>query len=196
MRASGAIRLPHPQARFRHGPGMQQATTRPRNARTSARGPAGGATPPAGEATHRLLLVLLASLAVALAGCAGGGAGVPSGAVPDDLGGVPDDLGGTPSDDFIPTFPPDDLVSGTAACIDAPTMAIIDQLRAPDADVEAILIANGDALTDGLDDLESADPRTVEWRDALLSALAANDMTAAAAQVAVLVADDLTITPC
>jgi hypothetical protein len=34
------------------------------------------------------------------------------------------------------------------------------------------------------------------WRDALLDALAADDMTAAAAQVAVLVAGDLTITPC
>ena len=56
-------------------------------------------------------------------------------------------------------------------------MAIIDQLRAPGADVPALLAANKAALTTGLADLESADPAVTEWRDALLSALAAGDMT-------------------
>jgi hypothetical protein len=142
-------------------------------------------------ASRRLLPAFAAGvLALALAACSAGGGG---GTV---ASGVPDDIGGQSSEEFIPTFPPDDLASGTAACIDAPTMAIIDQLRAPGADVPALLAANKDALISGLDDLESADERTTEWRDALLTALTANDMTAAAAQVAVLVAGDLTITPC
>jgi hypothetical protein len=125
-------------------------------------------------------------LALALAACSGGSL----------ASSVPDDLGGLQSDGLIPTFPPDDLASGVAACIDPATMAIIDQLRAPNADVEAILAANEDALVAGLAELESADPRTTAWRDALLTALAADDMAGAAAQVAVLVAGDLTITPC
>lgn len=140
-----------------------------------------------GAARHALPALAVAVLAVALAACAGNGTVAPS---------FPDDLGGTPSDDFIPTFPPDDLASDLSSCIDEPTMAIIDQLRAPDADVPAILAANRDALITGLADLESADPATMDWRDALLTALDAGDMTAAAAQVAVLVAGELTITPC
>ena len=98
--------------------------------------------------------------------------------------------------EVIPTFPPDDLATGTAACIDAPTMVIIDQLRATGADVPALLAANKDALIEGLADLESADPATMAWKDALLTALDAGDADAAAAQVAVLAAGDLTITPC
>lgn len=142
---------------------------------------------PRGGLARRLLLGLAATtLALGLAACGGGN--LPSG--------IPDDLGGVPSDEIIPTFPPDDLATGTAACIDPPTMAIIDQLRAPGADVEALLAANEDALMAGLAELESADPRTTEWRDALLSALGSDDVAAAAAQVAVLVAGDLTITPC
>jgi hypothetical protein len=96
----------------------------------------------------------------------------------------------------IPTFPPDDLASGVASCIDAPTMAIIDQLRAPGADVPALLAANKDALTTGLADLESSDPAVTEWRDKLLSALGSGDMTTAAAQIAVLAANQVALTPC
>lgn len=96
----------------------------------------------------------------------------------------------------IPTMPPDDLASGTAACIDAPTMAIIDQLRAPGADVKALLTANKDKLTTGLAGLTSSDPTVTEWRDKLLQALADNDMTTAAAQVAALVANQVQLTPC
>jgi len=75
-------------------------------------------------------------------------------------------------------------------------MAIIDQLREPGADVRTILATNKDALIEGLADLESADRKTTDWRDALLTALSDGDMAGAAAQVAVLVAGDLTITPC
>jgi len=140
-------------------------------------------------AGRRVRIALTAgALALAFAACSAGGGTIASG--------VPDDLGGMPSGSFIPTFPPDDLSSAAAACIDPPTMAIIDQLRAPGADVQAILTQNEDALVAGLGDLDSADPATTEWRDALLSALESGDMTAAAAQVAVLVAGELTITPC
>jgi hypothetical protein len=149
-----------------------------------------GATGDAGAA-HPVLRGLAAfAICLSLAACSGGGS------LASSLPSFPDDLGGTPSDDFIPTFPPDDLASGVAACIDPPTMAVIDQLRAPGADVEAILTANEDALVAGLGELESADPRTTEWRDALLTALTADDMARAAAQVAVLAAGNLTITPC
>ena len=96
----------------------------------------------------------------------------------------------------IPTFPPDDLASGIAACVDAPTMAIIDQLRAPGADVKALLTANKDKLTTGLAGLESSDSNVTEWRDKLLQALADNDMTTGAAQIAALVANQVQLTPC
>ena len=96
----------------------------------------------------------------------------------------------------IPTFPPDDLASGTTACIDAPTMVIIDQLRATGADVPALLTANKDALIVGLSRLQSSDPSTTAWRDALVTALRSGDADAAAAEVARLASGDVTITPC
>ena len=143
------------------------------------------------DTLRRLLLTFaIPALVLALVACSGGGGGGPV------ASSIPNDLGGTPSNEIIPTFPPDDLASGAASCIDEPTMAIIDQLRAPGADVPALLAANKDALIAGLGELESADPKTTDWRDALLSALTAGDMTAAAAQVAILVAGDVTITPC
>ena len=141
----------------------------------------------AGATGHLVRGLAAIALCLSFAACSAGGSIASS---------VPDDLGGIASGSFIPTFPPDDLASGTAACIDPATMAIIDQLRAPDADVETILAANKDALIEGLDELESADPKTTEWRDGLLTALTADDMAGAAAQVAILVAGELTITPC
>ena len=127
------------------------------------------------------LVAALAAFVLGLGACAtSGGAGIPT-----DIASLE-----------IPTFPPDDLASGTAACIDPPTMAIIDQLRATGADVPALLTANKAALMAGLEDLDSADPATIDWRDALLTALDSGDLDAAAAQVAVLAAGDLTITPC
>ena len=96
----------------------------------------------------------------------------------------------------IPTFPPDDLASAAAACIDAATMGIIDQLRAPGADVKGLLAANKDKLISGLSDLESSDTKVTEWRDKLLQALTDGDMTAAAAQIAILAANQVQLTPC
>ena len=128
-----------------------------------------------------LLGLAAAGLALSLAACGTGGSATSIPPLPSDL---------------IPSFPPDDLASGVASCIDAPTMAIIDQLRAPGADVPALLAANKDALTTGLADLDSSDPKVTEWRDALLSALASGDMTTAATQIAALAANQVALTPC
>jgi hypothetical protein len=128
------------------------------------------------------LFALAVAAALALGACAGGTA-IPTVGVP--TGGID-----------IPTMPPDDFASGMAACIDAPTMAILDQLRATGADAPALLAANKDALIAGLDDLESSDTATNEWRDALLTALEGDDFDAAALEIAKLANDEVTITPC
>jgi hypothetical protein len=96
----------------------------------------------------------------------------------------------------IPTMFPDDLASGTGACIDPATMTIIDRLRAADADIPGLLAANKDALVAGLGRLESSDPATMDWRDALLTALDTGDMDEAAAQVQRLIDDEVQLTPC
>jgi len=129
--------------------------------------------------TRRPLRSLVASAAFALVVGACGGA-LPS---------------GVPSID-IPTFPPDGMASGTAACVDASTMAIIDQLRATGSDAPALLEANKDQLISGLSGLESSDPNTTAWRDALVDALEAGDFDAAASEIARLANDEVTITPC
>ena len=136
----------------------------------------------AGPARGFLLAVGAAALALSMAAC--------------NTTGSASNLPGNLSTMAIPTFPPDDLASGTAACIDADTMAIIDQLRAPGADVPTLLAANKDKLTSGLAGLDSADPKVTEWRDKLLQALSDGDMTAAAAQIAALVANQVQLTPC
>lgn len=126
----------------------------------------------------RRSLAGVAALMLALAACGGGS--LPS-SVPSEL---------------IPTFPPDDMASGTAACIDAPTMAVIDQLRSAGTDLPELLAENSDALIAGLRELESNDPNTTAWRDALVDALEAGDMDAAATEIARLANDEVTITPC
>jgi hypothetical protein len=131
-------------------------------------------------ARRSLLLGLAVAAALGIGACSGGT--VPTIPAVPTLG--------------LPTFPPDDMASGTTACIDAPTMAIIDQLRATGADVPALLAANKDALILGLDRLESSDPGTTSWRDALVAALESDDIDAAAAEVARLASGEVTITPC
>ena len=135
-----------------------------------------------GPARRAILVLAATGLALSLAAC---GPRATSSGAPIDL-----------SSEAIPTFPPDDLASGGVGCIDAPTMAIIDQLRAPGADVPALLAANKDALTTGLSGIESSDPTVNDWRDALLSALASGDMTAATTQIAALAANQVELTPC
>ena len=119
-----------------------------------------------------------AALALALAACGGGA--LPS-SIPTDL---------------IPTFPPDDMASGTAACIDQPTMAVINQLRSAGTNLPELLAENTDILVSGLRELESNDPNTTAWRDALVDALEGGDMDAAADEIARLANDEVTITPC
>lgn len=92
----------------------------------------------------------------------------------------------------VPTLPAD----ATEACVDAPTMAVLDQLQATGADLPALLAANKDALLGGLGDLESSDPAVTTWRDALVDALESGDMAAAAAEIAKLADDAVTLPRC
>ena len=96
----------------------------------------------------------------------------------------------------IPTLPPDGMASGMAGCVDAPTMAVIDQLRATGADVPTLLEANDDALIAGLSELDSTDATVTAWRDALVEALEAGDFDAAADEIARLANNEVTLTPC
>lgn len=96
----------------------------------------------------------------------------------------------------LPTLPPNNIASGIAACVDAPTLTLIDQLRATGADVPTLLASNKDALIAGLGALESSDPETTAWRDALVDALESGDVDAAADEIARLANDEVTITPC
>jgi hypothetical protein len=92
----------------------------------------------------------------------------------------------------IPTF----LASGATACIDAPTMVIIDKLRATGADTPAILAANKPALVTGLQRLQSSDATTTAWRDALVAAVNSDDAVNVALQVAKLSSGQVTVAPC
>jgi hypothetical protein len=95
----------------------------------------------------------------------------------------------------VPTLPPN-MASGMAACVDAPTQALLDQLKATGADVPTLLEANKDALIAGLNGLESSDPDTTAWRDALVDALESGDADAAADEIARLANNEVTIAPC
>lgn len=94
----------------------------------------------------------------------------------------------------VPTLDPE--ATPVAGCVDAATMAVIDQLTAADADVPAILSANKDILVAGLNTLEPADEATTTWRDELVDALENGDMDAAALQVDVLASGGVTLTAC
>lgn len=96
----------------------------------------------------------------------------------------------------IPSLPVASGGSPLGACVDAATFAILQQLKAPGADVQGILTANKDALINGLKGFQPADPATASWRDALVTALTASDMTAAASQVAMLTGSQLSISSC
>ena len=122
------------------------------------------------------LLSFVGATVLALAACSGSPSSIPSLS--------------------IPTLPPNVMPSGTSACVDAPTMVVIDQLRATGADLPALLAANKDALIAGLGDLESTDADTIAWRDALVEALESDDMAAAAAEIAKLADDEVSITRC
>lgn len=94
----------------------------------------------------------------------------------------------------VPTLDPN--ATPVAGCVDAGTMAVLDQLTAADADVPAILSANKDILIAGLNTLQPADEATTTWRDELVDALENGDMDAAALQVEALASGGVTLTAC
>lgn len=102
--------------------------------------------------------------------------------------------GGTVPTSNVPTIPP--VASGAAACVDAPTMAVIDQIQAAGADAPTLLEANDDALIAGLNALESTDATVTAWRDALVDALEAGDFDAAADEIAKLADGEVDIASC
>ena len=94
----------------------------------------------------------------------------------------------------VPTLDPN--ATPVAGCVDAATMAVIDQMTAADADVPAILAANKDILIAGLNTLQPADEATMTWRDELVDALENGDMDAAALQIDALASGGVTLTTC
>lgn len=127
----------------------------------------------------RAALIFLAFAALGLGACSPGSTGVPSIGIPSGV---------------LPTTNPSG--SPVAACMDAATMAVIDQLKAPGADVATILTANKDVLVNGLNSLKPADPATTTWRDALVKAIQDGDTTAAKTQIDALVSGGVTLTAC
>lgn len=123
------------------------------------------------------MLAVLAFAAVGIGACSSSASTVPSIAVPSDI--LPGASG-----------------SPVAGCVDTTTMAVIDQVRAPGADVPALLASNKDALIAGLTTLQPADAATTTWRDTLLKALQDGDMTTAATQVDALVSGGVSLSAC
>jgi hypothetical protein len=65
--------------------------------------------------------------------------------------------------------------SGGTACVDAATLAVIDQLKAAGADVQALLTANKDTLVKGLQAMQVNDPTTTTWKSDFVAAVQAGD---------------------
>jgi hypothetical protein len=97
------------------------------------------------------------------------------------------------SSSAVPTVPPGGAAS---ACLDAPTLAILDQLKADGADVPTILAANKDALIAGLNQFQPTDSTVVTWRDALVAGIRSDNADVVAAQVALLASSKVTIPAC
>jgi hypothetical protein len=96
----------------------------------------------------------------------------------------------------IPTLPAVSGGSPLAACVDSATFAVIQQLKAPGADIPGILTTNKDVLISGLQKFQPADAATTTWRDALVAALQSGDMSAAATQVALLTSSQVSLRTC
>jgi hypothetical protein len=101
----------------------------------------------------------------------------------------------------IPTALPSAVASiaasaATAACVDAQTMGILNQLKAPGADVAGILASNKDTLIAGLGRFDPPDAATTAWRDSLVNAIAASDTAGVAAQLQVLANGGVTLAGC
>ena len=101
----------------------------------------------------------------------------------------------------LPTSLPSNLPSlGTSsagtACLDVSTMAILTQVQASGADVQAILTQNKDALISGLQSFQPTDATTTTWRDDLVAALQSGDMATAAAKVQEITTAGITLATC
>jgi hypothetical protein len=126
-----------------------------------------------------VLISILAAASLGLGACSGvSSSSLPSVTLPTSIPSLP--AGGSP----------------LTACVDASTFAILDQLKAPGADVQTILTTNKDALVTGLQSFQPADAATTTWRDALVAALQANDTATATTLVGQLASGTVTVTSC
>jgi hypothetical protein len=134
----------------------------------------------AGAAGRLALIAILGIAGLGVGGCSAVASAIPSAITNATLPPLPLPTGGSP----------------LAACVDSATYAVIQQLKAPGADVTAILTANKTVLLTGLRQLHPADAATTTWRDALVAALNAGDMTAAGTQIALLTSSQVSLTSC
>lgn len=81
-----------------------------------------------------------------------------------------------------PTTGPTASASGAAACVDAEAAAVIEALRAPGADVQAIITEQGDTLVAGLQRF-TPPPDATAWRDELVASIESGDAAAVVSQV-------------
>lgn len=108
---------------------------------------------------------------------------LPSVAVPSGLSGLNGSLSVT--------------ASGVTGCIDPATAALLSQAQVAERPaVVAFLSQNEDAIATGLANFKPSDPNLVTWRDNLIFALRAGDMTTAAGQVQMLVSGQISIPSC
>ena len=93
-------------------------------------------------------------------------------------------------------IPTSSVITTTGACIDPATAAILNKLVAQGANVPSLLANNKDALISGLQSFQPPDQATGTWRDQLVAALQANDLTKAAAQIQMLASGQVTVSSC
>jgi len=110
----------------------------------------------------RRVALIGAIAAAAVAACGGAStSAIPSIAIPSNLPSV------------AVTVEPGG--SGGTACVDAATLAVIDQLKAPGADVQALLTSNKDVLIKGVQSMQVNDPTTTTWKNDFVAAVQAGD---------------------
>jgi hypothetical protein len=144
---------------------------------------------PSRPASRILLAGLALGAALAIGACSGGATttagplastGTGESSMPSAASSTGTDVGG----------------AGTAGCVDSSTLTIINELKAPGADVPTLLTQNKDQLMSGLGKLQSTDPTTAKWRDDLIAALQSGDMAAAQAQVELVLNGSVKLTSC
>jgi hypothetical protein len=148
---------------------------RPTNTRTSADEPSSARR---GRGLWSLLgFATIAALA--LGACGAAGTSIPS--VPPSL---------------VPKVTIEPGMTGGTACVDAATLAVFDQLKAPGADVQAILTANKDVLLKGVQSMQVTDPTTTTWKNDLVAALQAGDSAKAVTLLSQVTSGGVSITTC